>query len=111
MHLYLADCGSEGRRSWLRALDTIEQLHPRAVVAGHKDPSASDGPEIIGETRGYIRDFEAGIAATSTNRHGSQRTRSRERENFHGTPASAALSAEMAVAALVCSALIVLIDR
>ncbi len=66
MHLYLADCGSEGRRSWLRALDTIEQLHPRAVVAGHKDPSASDGPEIIGETRGYIRDFEAGIAATST---------------------------------------------
>jgi hypothetical protein len=37
-----------------------------AVVAGHKDPSACDGPEIVAETRGYIRDFEAGIAATST---------------------------------------------
>jgi glyoxylase-like metal-dependent hydrolase (beta-lactamase superfamily II) len=66
VHLYLADSGSDGRRSWLRALDTIEQLHPRAVVAGHKDPSAGDGPEIIAETRGYIRDFEAGIAVTST---------------------------------------------
>jgi hypothetical protein len=66
VHLYLAGSGSEGRRSWLRALDTIEQLHPRAVVAGHKDPSAGDGPGIIAETRGYIRDFEAGIAATST---------------------------------------------
>ena len=66
VHLYLADSDSEGRRSWLRALDTIERLHPRVVVAGHKDPSARDAPEIITETRGYIRDFEAGIAATST---------------------------------------------
>lgn len=66
VHLYLADSDSQGRRSWLRALDTIERLNPRAVVAGHKDPSAGDGPEIVAETRGYIRDFEAGIAATST---------------------------------------------
>jgi glyoxylase-like metal-dependent hydrolase (beta-lactamase superfamily II) len=66
VHLYLAGSDRQGRRSWLRALDTIEQLHPRAVVAGHKDPSASDRPEIITETRGYIRDFEAGVAATST---------------------------------------------
>jgi glyoxylase-like metal-dependent hydrolase (beta-lactamase superfamily II) len=66
VHLFLADSGSDGRRSWLQALDTIEQLHPLAVVAGHKDPSAGDAPEIIAETRGYIRDFEAGIAATTT---------------------------------------------
>jgi glyoxylase-like metal-dependent hydrolase (beta-lactamase superfamily II) len=66
VHLFLAGSDRQGRRSWLRALDTIEQLHPRAVVAGHKDPSAGDGPGIIAETRGYIRDFEAGIAATST---------------------------------------------
>ena len=57
VHLYLADSGSEGRRSWLQALDTIEQLHPSTVVAGHKDPSASDGPQIIAET--------AAISATS----------------------------------------------
>ena len=66
VHLYLADSGIQGRGSWLRALDTIGQLQPRAVVAGHKDPAAGDGPEIIAETRGYIRDFEAGIGATST---------------------------------------------
>jgi glyoxylase-like metal-dependent hydrolase (beta-lactamase superfamily II) len=66
VHLFLADSASDGRRSWLQALDTIEQLHPSAVVAGHKDPSLGDAPEIIAETRRYIRDFEAGIAATST---------------------------------------------
>src|SRR5258708_17198897 len=53
VHLYLADCGSEGRRSWLRALDTIEQLHPRAVVAGPKDPSGSRRPALLGEPPAY----------------------------------------------------------
>ena len=66
VHLHLGESDSQGRRSWLRALDTIEQLHPGAVVAGHKDPSAGDDPDITAQTRGYIRDFEAGIAALST---------------------------------------------
>ena len=66
VHLYLAGSDADGRRAWLRALDQIEQLHPRAVVAGHKDPSADDAPRTVAETRDYIHDFEAGIAATST---------------------------------------------
>jgi glyoxylase-like metal-dependent hydrolase (beta-lactamase superfamily II) len=66
VHLYLAESDAEGRRSWLRAIDRIEQLRPRAVVAGHKDPTADDAPRIVAETRDYIHDFEAGIASTST---------------------------------------------
>lgn len=66
VHLFLAGSDGKGRTSWLRALDTIENLRPRAVVAGHKDPSAADDPRIIDETRRYIRDFEAGVAVTST---------------------------------------------
>jgi L-ascorbate metabolism protein UlaG (beta-lactamase superfamily) len=50
----------------LRALDEIERLRPRAVVAGHKDPTADDAPRIVAETRDYIHDFEAGIAATTS---------------------------------------------
>jgi glyoxylase-like metal-dependent hydrolase (beta-lactamase superfamily II) len=57
-HLYLAESNAGTRKEWIAALDTIEQLKPRAVIAGHKKPERGDGPENIGETRRYIRDFE-----------------------------------------------------
>ena len=66
VHLYLAESDAAGRRSWLTALDTIEKLSPRAVVAGHKRPERADDPKILEETRQYIRDFEALAARTAT---------------------------------------------
>ena len=36
VHQYLAESDSQGRQDWLAALDIIEALDPRAVVAGHK---------------------------------------------------------------------------
>jgi glyoxylase-like metal-dependent hydrolase (beta-lactamase superfamily II) len=66
VHLYLAESNATGRRSWLTALDTIEGLSPRAVVAGHKRPERSDDPKILEETRQYIRDFDALAARTAT---------------------------------------------
>jgi glyoxylase-like metal-dependent hydrolase (beta-lactamase superfamily II) len=36
VHQYLAESDSQGRQDWLAALDVIEALDPRAVVAGHK---------------------------------------------------------------------------
>jgi len=65
VHLYLAESDPEKRRSWIAALDTIESLHPRSVIAGHQRAGRHDGPEIIEETRQYIRDFDR-IAETST---------------------------------------------
>jgi hypothetical protein len=50
---------------WVVALDTIEALNPRAVIAGHKKPEKDDSPRIIDETRQYIRDFDR-VAKTST---------------------------------------------
>jgi hypothetical protein len=35
-HLYRAECDEKARSEWLRALDTIESLHPKAVVAGRR---------------------------------------------------------------------------
>ena len=46
------------RREWIAALDKIESLNPRAVVASHKRPANEDNPKIIEETRQYIRDFD-----------------------------------------------------
>ena len=66
VHLYLAESDAAGRRSWLAALDTIEKLSPRAVVAGHKRAARADNPTILEETRQYIRDFEALAARTAT---------------------------------------------
>jgi glyoxylase-like metal-dependent hydrolase (beta-lactamase superfamily II) len=64
VHLYLAESTSASRREWIAALDTIESLRPRAVVAGHKRPERDDDPRIIEETRQYIRDFDR-IAETA----------------------------------------------
>ena len=54
------------RRAWLRALDRIDALGPRAVVAGHKRPDRPDDPNILDETRQYILDFETIADHTST---------------------------------------------
>jgi len=58
VHLYLAESNAQRRREWIAALDKIESLGPRAVVASHKRAEADDSPRIIEETRRYIRDFD-----------------------------------------------------
>jgi glyoxylase-like metal-dependent hydrolase (beta-lactamase superfamily II) len=66
VHQYLAESDSQGRRDWLAALDTIEALDPRAVVAGHKRYGHDDNPRIINETRQYVRDFDRLDKETTT---------------------------------------------
>jgi glyoxylase-like metal-dependent hydrolase (beta-lactamase superfamily II) len=68
VHLYLTESNPRGRRDWIAALDEIESLHPRAVVAGHKRADRDDDPRIIEETRQYIRDFDRIAETTSTPR-------------------------------------------
>ena len=65
VHLYLAESNAHARREWISALDKIESLNPRAVVAGHKRPENNDNPRIIAQTRQYIRDFDR-LAETTT---------------------------------------------
>ena len=48
----------EKRDQWMAALDKIEALKPRFVVCGHKDPSQSDDPAAIQDTRQYFADLE-----------------------------------------------------
>src|SRR6266853_5206376 len=65
VHLYLAESNAQKRQEWISALDKIESLSPRAVVASHKRPENDDDPRIIEETRQYIRDFDR-LAGTTT---------------------------------------------
>jgi glyoxylase-like metal-dependent hydrolase (beta-lactamase superfamily II) len=68
VHLYLAESNAQTRREWIAALDTIEALKPRAVIAGHKKAERDDNPRIVEETRQYIRDFGRLAEATITAR-------------------------------------------
>src|SRR5712671_80569 len=65
-HPYLAECDEKARNEWLQALDRIESLDPKAVVAGHGVLDPDSSPRHIEETRRYIRDFNACLAMTST---------------------------------------------
>jgi glyoxylase-like metal-dependent hydrolase (beta-lactamase superfamily II) len=66
VHVYLAESNAKKREKWLAALNKIEALDPRAVVASHKRPENEDDPRIIEETRQYIRDFDRMVLSTTT---------------------------------------------
>ncbi|MEU9175189.1 hypothetical protein AB0D34_46890 [Streptomyces sp. NPDC048420] len=52
--------------SWLAALDVLDSLGPRFVVAGHKNRDLPDDPAIIDETRQYLRDAQRLLAEKPT---------------------------------------------
>jgi len=56
VHQYIPEGGGGGLHEWLRALDRVAALHPRAVVAGHKNKNRPDDPAILDETRQYLQD-------------------------------------------------------
>jgi glyoxylase-like metal-dependent hydrolase (beta-lactamase superfamily II) len=69
VHLHLVESPDQQKRQeWIAALDKMESLKPRAVIAGHKRAGNDDSPRIIGETRKYIRDFERLARQTTTAR-------------------------------------------
>jgi glyoxylase-like metal-dependent hydrolase (beta-lactamase superfamily II) len=68
VHLHLSESDQQKRLEWIAALDKMESLKPRAVIAGHKRVGNVDSPKILGETRRYIRDFERLAMQTTTAR-------------------------------------------
>lgn len=68
VHQYLLETVNGGLREWLEALDRVEQLAPRAVVAGHKNRDRSDDPVCVDLTRRYLLDVERLLTEKSTAR-------------------------------------------
>jgi len=56
VHQYVNEGGGNGLHEWLRAVDLVDGLHPRVVVAGHKNKNRPDDPAILDETRHYLQD-------------------------------------------------------
>ena len=66
-HLHLVESPDQPKRQeWIAALDKMESLKPRVVIAGHKRVGNEDSPRIIGQTRKYIRDFDRLAMQTTT---------------------------------------------
>lgn len=63
IHMWLAQTDRAARSRWQRALDTVEHLRPRRLVAGHQHPGAdeTDVAGIIAASRRYLTDFDAAV--------------------------------------------------
>ena len=68
IHPYLGESSAQTRLQWIDALDLLDTLNARAVVAGHKIPDNDDDPTAIAQTRQYLRDFIRLDQATDTPR-------------------------------------------
>ena len=66
VHQLLLEGGHGGLDAWLVALDKIDTLKPRIVIAGHKNKNLPDDPKTIGETRQYILNAKRILASRPT---------------------------------------------
>ena len=58
---------NQKRDEWISALDKMESLNPRIVVAGHKNmKNDNDGRRVLRQTRQYILDFQELAGKTTT---------------------------------------------
>ena len=64
VHQYLLEGGHGGLERWLDAIARVEALHPRVVVAGHKQRARPDDPACLDDTRRYVQDALRLLAAT-----------------------------------------------
>ena len=68
IHMMLALTGPAEWQKWIDSIDLVESLGAKTIIAGHKQPDASDQDleTILDGSRGYIRDFRDAVAASST---------------------------------------------
>ena len=67
VHPYLVESADGGREAWLAAIDVVEALGPRVLVAGHKDPDLDDDAvRVLVGTRDYLRSAEDVLAEQRT---------------------------------------------
>ena len=62
VHQYLLESAEGGIEAWLKAIDKVAALRPRAVVAGHKNKDLPDDPVILEQTRDYLLDAQRLLA-------------------------------------------------
>jgi hypothetical protein len=60
VHPWLGSSDAASRTAWRAAIKRIADLHPLAVVAGHKrDVNAPDSPDVLAFMDNYLKDFDS----------------------------------------------------
>jgi glyoxylase-like metal-dependent hydrolase (beta-lactamase superfamily II) len=67
IHMMLALTGPAEWQKWIESIDLVESLGATTMIAGHKQPDASDQDldTILNGSRQYIRDFRDAVATSS----------------------------------------------
>ncbi|MFI9382065.1 MBL fold metallo-hydrolase [Kutzneria sp. NPDC052558] len=66
-HLYLSETSLAGLDAWRAAIDRVESLGARSIVAGHQDSKLDDdATRLIAETRDYLDAAEEVLRTEST---------------------------------------------
>jgi glyoxylase-like metal-dependent hydrolase (beta-lactamase superfamily II) len=67
VHLYLAESADGGRDKWRSAIDIVENLEPRWIVAGHKNKDLDDNAaRAISRTRDYLNSADELLSQHTT---------------------------------------------
>jgi glyoxylase-like metal-dependent hydrolase (beta-lactamase superfamily II) len=67
VHLYLAESADGGRDKWRSAIDIVENLAPRWIVAGHKNKDLDDSAaRTISQTRDYLNSADELLSQHNT---------------------------------------------
>ena len=67
VHLYLAESADGGRDKWRSAIDIVENLEPRWIVAGHKNKDLDDSAaRAISRTRDYLNSADVLLSQHTT---------------------------------------------
>ena len=99
IHMMLALTGPAQWQKWIDSIDLVESLGAKTIIAGHKQPGASDQDlgAILDGSRGYIRDFRDAVAASSTAKEVIEIMTDKHPD--YGNPTTLAFSAGAAFAA------------
>ncbi|CAN5584305.1 MBL fold metallo-hydrolase [soil metagenome] len=68
-HMFVGDTTPQSRANWIAALNALNDLHPKIVVAGHKKTGAPDTPEAITASKNYLEDFGRLIDNNTSKQH------------------------------------------
>lgn len=68
VHMWLAGSTPRARADWIDSINRIEALGPKTIIAGHRDPDASDDDarRILDQSRQYIADFDHAVSQAET---------------------------------------------
>lgn len=85
VHQFVGESADGGLAAWLAAVDAVESLAPRFVVAGHKDHTRPDDPSTIAETRDYLHAVDEILAANPTRQEYFDRVLARFPDRLNST--------------------------